>query len=49
MNKVNEVKGQLRQSEVNRLRQKAALEQQIQQIKAEIEEIESRLTEFQLI
>ena len=45
MNKVNEVKGQLRQSEVNRLRQKAALEQQIQQIKAEIEEIESRLTE----
>ena len=45
MNKVNEVKGQLRQSEVNRLRQKAALEQQIQQIKAELEEIESRLTE----
>ena len=44
-NKVNEVNGKLRQAEVNRLRQKAALEQQIQQIKAELEEIESRLTE----
>lgn len=45
MNRVNEINGKLRQVEVNRLRQKAALEQQIQQIKAEIEEIESRLTE----
>ena len=45
LNKVNEVNGKLRQAEVNRLRQKAALEQQIQQIKAELEEIESRLTE----
>ena len=45
LNKVNETNGKLRQAEVNRLRQKAALEQQIQQIKAELEEIESRLTE----
>ena len=44
-NKVAEVNGKLNQIRVDRLRQQAAQNQQIQQLKAELEELETRITE----
>lgn len=45
LNKVAEVNGQLNQVRVDRLRQVAVQNQQIQQLKAELEELEARITE----
>lgn len=45
LNKVAEVNGKLNQIRVDRLRQEAAQNQQIQQLKAELEELETRITE----
>ena len=44
-NKVAEVNGKLNQIRVDRLRQQAAQNQQIQQLKAELEELETRISE----
>ena len=44
-NKVAEVNGKLNQIRVDRLRQQAAQNQQIQQLKAELEELETKITE----
>ena len=40
-----ETDGKLRQSRVDRLRQKASQDQQIQQLKAELEDLQARITE----
>ncbi len=45
MNRVNEIKGKLKQSKVERLRQKAAFNQQIQQIKVDLEDVQSKITD----
>ena len=45
LNKVAETDGRLRQTRVERLRQKASLGQQIQQLKAELQELQARITE----
>ena len=45
LNKVSELTGQLKKVRVDRIRQKAAQNQQIQQLKAELENIESSITE----
>ena len=45
LNKVSETKGKLGQVKVDRLRQQAAQNQQIQQLKAEIADLVSRITE----
>lgn len=45
LNKVAEVNGKLNQIRVDRLRQQAVQKQQIQQLKAELEELEAAITE----
>ena len=45
LNKVSDLTGQLKKVRVYRIRQKAAQSQQIQQLKAELENIESSITE----
>ena len=45
LNRVAEVNGRLKQTRVDRLRQSAAQNQQIQQLKAELEELETKITE----
>ncbi len=45
LNKVSETDGRLRQTRVDRLRQKALQDQQIQQLKAELQELQARITE----
>ena len=45
LNRVAEVNGKLNQIRVDRLRQQAAQNQQIQQLKAELEELETKITE----
>ena len=45
LNRVAETDGQLKQARVERLRQTSAQSQQIQQLKAELEELQARLTE----
>ena len=45
LNQVAEIDGKLNQSRVDRLRQKALQDQQIQQLKAELEELSARITE----
>ena len=45
LNKVAETDGRLRQARVDRFRQKATQDQQIQQLKAELEELQARITE----
>ena len=45
LNKVAETDGRLRQARVERYRQKATQDQQIQQLKSELEELQARITE----
>lgn len=45
LNNVAEIKGKLDQVKIDRLRQEAAQKQQIQQLKADIKELDSRITE----
>ena len=45
LNKVSEDKGRLNQARVDRLRQQAVQNQEIQHLKTELQELESRLTE----
>ena len=45
LNTVTQIEGQLNQARVERLRQTSAQSQQIQQLKAELEELQARLTE----
>ena len=45
LNKVAETDGRLRQARVERFRQKATQDQQIQQLKSELEELQARITE----
>ncbi len=45
LNKVAETDGRLRQARVERFRQKATQDQQIQQLKSELEELQARVTE----
>ena len=45
LNVVNDIEGKLSQLRIDRIRQTAAQNQQIQQLKTELEELGSRLTE----
>ena len=45
MNRVNEIKGRLKQAKVERLRQEAAYKQQIQQLKVELEDVQANITD----
>ena len=45
LNRVSEVSGKLNQIRVDRLRQQAAQNQQIQQLRADLEDLEARITE----